>query len=58
MKGSSGTGARTAGATLLAPITWGTTYVAVTELLPAGRPLLVATVRVVPAGLALLAIGT
>ena len=37
---------------------WGTTYVAVTELLPAGRPLLVATVRVVPAGLALLAIGT
>ncbi len=50
-------GARTAGATLLAPITWGTTYVAVTELLPAGRPLLVATVRVVPAGLVLLAIG-
>ena len=58
MKGTTRSGARTAGATLLAPITWGTTYVAVTELLPAGRPLLVATVRVVPAGLALLAIGT
>ena len=58
MKGSEpdrGTDGRT---TLLAPITWGTTYVTVTELLPAGRPLLVATVRVVPAGLALLAIGT
>ena len=58
MKGTPQSGARTAGATLLAPIAWGTTYVAVTELLPAGRPLLVATVRVVPAGLALLAIGT
>ena len=48
---------RTAGATCWRPITWGTTYVAVTELLPAGRPLLVATVRVVPAGLVLLAVG-
>jgi probable blue pigment (indigoidine) exporter len=44
-------------ATVLAPISWGTTYVTVTELLPAGRPLLVATVRVVPAGLLLLAVG-
>jgi len=44
-------------ATLLAPISWGSTYVTITELLPAGRPLLVATTRVVPAGLALLLIG-
>lgn len=44
-------------ATLVAPIAWGTTYVTVTELLPAGRPLLVAAVRVVPAGLLLLALG-
>lgn len=47
----------TAGVTLLAPISWGTTYVTITELLPDGRPLLVATVRVVPAGLALLVVG-
>jgi probable blue pigment (indigoidine) exporter len=51
MKRSSG--AWTAGATVLAPITWGTTYVTITELLPAGRPLLVAAVRVVPSGLVL-----
>jgi probable blue pigment (indigoidine) exporter len=44
-------------ATLLAPVAWGTTYVTITELLPAGRPLLVASVRVVPAGLVLLAAG-
>ena len=36
---------------------WGTTYVTVTELLPAGRPLLVATMRVLPAGLLLVAAG-
>jgi probable blue pigment (indigoidine) exporter len=47
----------TAGATVLAPIAWGTTYVAITELLPDGRPLLVATMRVVPAGLVLLIAG-
>jgi probable blue pigment (indigoidine) exporter len=45
------------GGTLLAPISWGTTYVTVTQLLPAGRPLLVATTRVVPAGIALLLAG-
>jgi probable blue pigment (indigoidine) exporter len=39
---------------VLAPISWGTSYVTITELLPDGRPLLVATMRVVPAGLALL----
>jgi probable blue pigment (indigoidine) exporter len=44
-------------ATVLAPISWGTTYVTVTELLPAGRPLLVATMRVVPAALVLSALG-
>ncbi|HEV7760777.1 MAG TPA: EamA family transporter [Acidimicrobiales bacterium] len=50
-------GTWTAGATLLAPISWGTTYVVITELLPAGRPLLVASVRVLPSGLVLLAAG-
>lgn len=43
--------------TVLAPISWGTTYVVVAELLPAGRPLLVAAIRVVPAGMLLAAIG-
>jgi probable blue pigment (indigoidine) exporter len=47
MKGSSRMAALT---TVLAPISWGTTYLVVTELLPAGRPLLVASMRVVPAG--------
>ena len=46
-----------AGVTLLAPVSWGTTYVVVTEVLPDGRPLLVAAVRVVPAGLVLVAAG-
>jgi probable blue pigment (indigoidine) exporter len=50
-------GLGTAAATLVAPISWGTTYVTVTELLPAGRPLLVAAMRVVPAGLMLLIAG-
>ena len=48
---------RLAGTTVLAPIAWGTTYVTVTELLPPGRPLLVAAARVLPAGLALVAAG-
>jgi probable blue pigment (indigoidine) exporter len=43
--------------TVLAPISWGTTYLVITELLPAERPLLVAAARVVPAGLLLVAIG-
>jgi probable blue pigment (indigoidine) exporter len=47
----------TTGATVLAPISWGTSYVTITELLPNGRPLLVATLRVVPAGFALLIVG-
>ncbi len=47
----------TALVTLLAPISWGTTYVTVTELLPHGRPLLVAAMRVVPSGIVLLLAG-
>lgn len=42
--------------TVLAPIVWGTTYVTVTELLPPDRPLLVAALRVLPAGIVLLLI--
>jgi probable blue pigment (indigoidine) exporter len=38
-------------------MSWGTPYVVVTELLPDGRPLLVAAARVVPAGLVLAALG-
>src|SRR4051794_1975665 len=47
----------TAGVTVLAPVAWGTTAVVITEWLPAGRPLMVATMRVLPAGLLLLALG-
>jgi probable blue pigment (indigoidine) exporter len=43
--------------TVFAPIVWGTTYVTITEFLPSGRPLLVATLRVAPAGLVLVLIG-
>jgi probable blue pigment (indigoidine) exporter len=50
VKANSYGGALTVAATLLAPISWGTTYITITELLPAGRPLLVATLRVVPSG--------
>jgi probable blue pigment (indigoidine) exporter len=42
-------------ATALAPAIWGTTYLATTELLPAGRPLLAAVLRALPAGLVLVA---
>lgn len=41
----------------LAPMIWGSTYLVTTELLPAGRPLLAATVRALPSGLILLAFG-
>ncbi|MEV6523847.1 EamA family transporter [Longispora sp. NPDC051575] len=40
--------------TALAPLIWGSTYIVTTELLPADRPLLAATVRALPAGLVLL----
>lgn len=43
--------------TVLAPISWGTTYVVVTELLPDSRPMLVAAIRVIPAGILLAVIG-
>lgn len=43
--------------TVLAPISWGTTYAVTTEVLPDGRPLFVALLRVVPAGLVLVAAG-
>ncbi|MFI2777846.1 EamA family transporter [Streptomyces sp. ALB3] len=43
--------------TALAPLVWGSTYLVTTEFLPPGRPLLAATVRALPAGLILLAIG-
>jgi probable blue pigment (indigoidine) exporter len=43
--------------TALAPITWGTTYLVTTEWLPPARPLLAATVRALPAGLLLVAMG-
>src|SRR5919107_228724 len=47
-------------ATLLAavaPVTWGTTYAVTTEWLPPDRPLLAATVRALPDGLLLVAVG-
>lgn len=50
-------GTSTATLTLLAPIAWGTTYVTITELLPADRPVFVALVRVFPAGVALAVFG-
>jgi probable blue pigment (indigoidine) exporter len=43
-----------AGVTALAPAIWGSTYLVTTEWLPPDRPLLAATVRVLPAGLILL----
>jgi probable blue pigment (indigoidine) exporter len=42
--------------TLAAPVMWGTTYLTVTELLPDEGPLVVAAMRVAPAGLLLLAV--
>jgi probable blue pigment (indigoidine) exporter len=41
----------------LGPMTWGTTYIVTTELLPPDRPLLAGLLRALPAGLLLLAIG-
>ncbi|HMO56578.1 MAG TPA: EamA family transporter [Roseiflexaceae bacterium] len=39
-----------------APMTWGTTYIIATELLPADRPLLIAVLRALPIGLLLIAL--
>lgn len=41
---------------VLAPISWGTTYVITATLLPPDRPLLAATLRALPAGLLVLAV--
>ena len=57
MKLNSKSTSLTAGATLLSPIAWGTTYVTITVFLPDGRPLFVAAMRVVPSGLVLLIAG-
>jgi probable blue pigment (indigoidine) exporter len=43
--------------TAIAASLWGTTYLVTTELLPAGRPLLAAVIRALPAGLLLVAVG-
>ncbi|MFC6019040.1 EamA family transporter [Plantactinospora solaniradicis] len=43
-------------ATALVPMIWGSTYLVTTEFLPPGRPLLAATARALPAGLALVAL--
>lgn len=42
--------------TALAPAIWGSTYLVTTELLPPGRPLTVALLRALPAGVLLLAV--
>lgn len=44
-------------ATALAPVSFGTTYVVVTELLPDGRPLFSAAVRALPIGILMAAVG-
>lgn len=41
----------------LAPAVWGSTYLVTTELLPPDRPLLATTMRALPGGLVLLALG-
>jgi probable blue pigment (indigoidine) exporter len=43
--------------TAFAPVSWGTTYLTTTELLPVGRPFLVAFLRVMPAGFFLVLVG-
>ncbi|MDH6125204.1 EamA family transporter [Kitasatospora sp. GP82] len=48
---------RTVVLTALAPLAWGSTYFVTSEYLPAERPLLAATLRALPAGLVLLAVG-
>ena len=44
---------RLAAQTAIAPVAWGTTYIALSELLPPDRPLLAAAGRALPAGLLL-----
>lgn len=45
----------TSALTALTPAVWGTTYIVATEALPAERPLLAATVRALPVGVAMVA---
>ncbi|WP_245649504.1 EamA family transporter [Nocardia shimofusensis] len=42
--------------TAIAPLSWGTTYIAITELLPSGHPLFAGVMRALPAGLIALAV--
>lgn len=42
--------------TAIAPLSWGTTYIAITELLPPGHPLFAGVMRALPAGLIALAL--
>ncbi|WP_063838232.1 EamA family transporter [Saccharothrix sp. ST-888] len=51
------TSTRTIALTALAPLSWGSTYFVTSEYLPAERPFLAATLRALPAGLVLLAVG-
>jgi len=44
--------------TVLAPCLWGTTYVVFTQTLPVEHPLLVATLRALPAGVLLMMLGS
>lgn len=43
-------------AAVIAPLLWGTTWIAISEYMPPGHPLLAAALRALPAGLILLAI--
>lgn len=52
-----GPSARALAITSLAPISWGTTYVVTTELLPPDRPVFTGLVRALPSGIALTLIG-
>ncbi|WP_071606431.1 EamA family transporter [Luteipulveratus halotolerans] len=49
--------ARRTALTAIAPVSWGTTYLVTTELLPPDRPLMSGVLRALPAGLIAIAIG-
>jgi probable blue pigment (indigoidine) exporter len=53
----SATSLRLTALTALAPALWGTTYLVTTQWLPPDRPLLAGTLRALPAGLLLIAVG-
>jgi len=61
ISGANGTGAShgnlsRVALTAIAPLSWGTTYIAITELLPPGHPLFAGVMRALPAGVIALAI--